>query len=142
MFDSFTNFCIRLIGWCFKCAGWWRWKMNTTVAEPHRHISPLLIKNITFTKCQFVLFLSFCLFCLFVCSSSELKSCLMRGNILCSEEAASSRLSTEKYVYWTFLPQTQKKLCDWMTVTHTVMCQQILNYLELYKDKTMKITKV
>lgn len=34
----------------------------------------------------------------FVCSFSESRFCLMRGNILCLEETANSRLSTEKYV--------------------------------------------
>lgn len=55
-----------------------------------------------------------------VCSFSELKFCSTRGNILCSEEAANSRLSTGKYVYGTWLTINTMLVTVWSSTYYAV----------------------
>lgn len=53
-------------------------------------------------------------FVFLVYSFSELKFCLTRGNILCWEETANFRLSTEKYVHRTYTMPSFLQL-EWMS---------------------------
>lgn len=81
---------------------WWRANESSLIRIIRCCIVTFKLKEtLTFFFC-------FCVF--LVCSSSELKSCSTRGNILCLGETASSRLSTEKYAKSTGLANIEKNI--------------------------------